>query len=179
LDYRSMVSVDDMPELFVSFDSKYLWVELCLVPINFTDPKQFHSHCFVMSIISLFSVTFKICVMVCEVNETTWHILHLRLSITNCKNGATNQKVHWSVILWLKDYVSSPPAWKCWTPDFFKSVSPWNFAIVMSALFIYQKFLFTCVATMINKTWNWNLNDFHAAVLLITLMLHCNTVDSP
>lgn len=24
LDYRSMVSVDDMPELFVSFDSKYL-----------------------------------------------------------------------------------------------------------------------------------------------------------
>lgn len=23
LDYRSMVSVDDMPELFVSFDSKY------------------------------------------------------------------------------------------------------------------------------------------------------------
>lgn len=27
LDYRSMVSIDDMPELFVSFDSKY-W---CLV----------------------------------------------------------------------------------------------------------------------------------------------------
>lgn len=26
LDYRSMVSIDDMPELFVSFDSKYHFV---------------------------------------------------------------------------------------------------------------------------------------------------------
>lgn len=31
LDYRSMVSVEDMPELFVSFDSKYctLFYKLC------------------------------------------------------------------------------------------------------------------------------------------------------
>lgn len=26
LDYRSMVSVEDMPELFVSFDSKYIYL---------------------------------------------------------------------------------------------------------------------------------------------------------
>jgi hypothetical protein len=97
-----MVSVDDMPELFVSFDSKYLWLEFCLLPIHYTAPKHFHSHCFVTCIILLLSVTFKIYVMVCEENKTTSHTLHLRLIITNCKNYNEFQKVHWSVILWLK-----------------------------------------------------------------------------
>jgi hypothetical protein len=81
LDYRSMVSVDDMPELFVSFDSKYSWVQFCLLPIHYGGSKHFHSNCCVMCIISLLSVTFKIYVTMCEENKTTWHMLHLRLII--------------------------------------------------------------------------------------------------
>lgn len=33
LDYRSMVSIDDMPALFVSFDSKYRFSQIFIVTV--------------------------------------------------------------------------------------------------------------------------------------------------
>lgn len=38
LDYRSMVSIDDMPELFVSFDSEYIFVFYFIHVFNCFDP---------------------------------------------------------------------------------------------------------------------------------------------
>lgn len=34
LDYRSMVSIDDMPELFVSFDSKYTIILILIITME-------------------------------------------------------------------------------------------------------------------------------------------------